>query len=58
MGSRQAARACSLLGVSSVVPMHYATFPILAGTPDELRTSLAGGITTLSGDRGEAGETF
>ncbi|MCZ6650766.1 MAG: metal-dependent hydrolase, partial [Acidobacteria bacterium] len=42
MGPRGAARACKLLGVSSVVPMHYGTFPILAGTPDELTAALEG----------------
>jgi L-ascorbate metabolism protein UlaG (beta-lactamase superfamily) len=40
MGPRGAARACSLLGVSTVVPMHYGTFPILAGTPDEFAAAL------------------
>ena len=40
MGPRQAARACKLLGVARVVPMHYGTFPILTGTPDALRTAL------------------
>jgi L-ascorbate metabolism protein UlaG (beta-lactamase superfamily) len=35
-----AARAVELLGVSAVVPIHYGTFPILAGTPDELREEL------------------
>lgn len=37
MDPRQAAKAGQLLGVSTVVPMHYGTFPILAGTPEELR---------------------
>jgi L-ascorbate metabolism protein UlaG (beta-lactamase superfamily) len=40
MGPREAALAVSLLGVEDVVPMHYGTFPILAGTPAELRTAL------------------
>ena len=35
-----AAMAVELLGVSDVVPMHYGTFPILAGTPDQLRSEL------------------
>jgi L-ascorbate metabolism protein UlaG (beta-lactamase superfamily) len=35
-----AARAVELLGVTTVVPIHYGTFPILAGTPDELREEL------------------
>lgn len=37
MGPRSAAEAIRLLGVKTVVPMHYGTFPILVGTPDELR---------------------
>jgi L-ascorbate metabolism protein UlaG (beta-lactamase superfamily) len=40
MGPKGAARAAQLLGVSTVVPIHYGTFPILAGTPDELRAEL------------------
>jgi L-ascorbate metabolism protein UlaG (beta-lactamase superfamily) len=40
MGPRGAARACSLLGVSTVVPMHYGTFPVLSGTPEELAAAL------------------
>jgi len=37
MGPREAAKAIRLLGVRHVVPMHFGTFPILAGTPDSLR---------------------
>ena len=37
MGPRSAAEAVRLLGVKTVIPMHYGTFPILVGTPDELR---------------------
>ena len=36
-----AAQAVELLGVNDVVPMHYGTFPVLAGTPDQLRAALA-----------------
>jgi L-ascorbate metabolism protein UlaG (beta-lactamase superfamily) len=32
-----AARACTLLGVRQVVPMHFGTFPVLTGTPDRLK---------------------
>ena len=32
-----AAKACELLGVRQVVPMHYGTFPMLTGTPDLLK---------------------
>jgi len=41
MGPREAALAVELLGVRHVMPIHYGTFPILAGTPDELRAELA-----------------
>jgi L-ascorbate metabolism protein UlaG (beta-lactamase superfamily) len=36
MGPEAAARACQLLGVRQVVPMHYGTFPVLTGTPERL----------------------
>lgn len=37
MGPEDAARACEWLGVRTVVPMHYGTFPELTGTPARLR---------------------
>jgi L-ascorbate metabolism protein UlaG (beta-lactamase superfamily) len=37
MGPRSAAEAIRLLGVKSVIPMHFGTFPILIGTPEQLR---------------------
>jgi L-ascorbate metabolism protein UlaG (beta-lactamase superfamily) len=37
MGPREAAYAIRLLGVKHVVPMHYATFPLLTGTPEALQ---------------------
>ena len=37
MGPEQAAKACELLNVKQVVPMHYGTFPALTGTPEKLR---------------------
>jgi L-ascorbate metabolism protein UlaG (beta-lactamase superfamily) len=37
MGPDAAARACQLLGVRQVVPMHYGTFPVLTGTPERLK---------------------
>ncbi len=37
MGPREAAQAIRLLGVKHIIPMHYATFPMLTGTPEELR---------------------
>jgi L-ascorbate metabolism protein UlaG (beta-lactamase superfamily) len=32
-----AAKACEMLGVRQVVPMHYGTFPVLTGSPDDLK---------------------
>ena len=40
MDPAAAARACELLGVRQVVPMHWGTFPLLTGTPAELRKLL------------------
>jgi L-ascorbate metabolism protein UlaG (beta-lactamase superfamily) len=36
-----AAVAVGLLGVKDVLPLHWGTFPILAGTPDQLRSELS-----------------
>lgn len=36
-----AALAVEMLGVTDVMPIHYGTFPILAGTPDQLRDELS-----------------
>ena len=35
-----AALATKMLKVKTVIPMHFGTFPILTGTPDELRAAL------------------
>jgi len=40
MGPREAAKACELLKVPAVLPMHWGTFPVLTGTPGELREEL------------------
>jgi L-ascorbate metabolism protein UlaG (beta-lactamase superfamily) len=37
MGPREAAYAIRFLGVKHVVPMHYATFPVLVGRPEQLK---------------------
>jgi L-ascorbate metabolism protein UlaG (beta-lactamase superfamily) len=41
MGPDAAARACRLLGVRQVVPMHYGTFPLLTGKPERLKELVA-----------------
>ncbi len=41
MGPRSAAEAIRLLGVKTVIPMHFGTFPVLTGTPEDLRREAA-----------------
>jgi L-ascorbate metabolism protein UlaG (beta-lactamase superfamily) len=43
MGPKEASVALELLGVKRCVPSHYGTFPLLSGTPAELR-ELAPGV--------------
>jgi L-ascorbate metabolism protein UlaG (beta-lactamase superfamily) len=40
MDPGSAAKAVELLGVRTVVPIHYGTFPILTGRPEHLRAAL------------------
>lgn len=54
MDPRGAAKAVELLGVEHVVPMHYGTFPVLTGTPDQLREQVAGHVTVHVLEPGEA----
>jgi L-ascorbate metabolism protein UlaG (beta-lactamase superfamily) len=37
MDPAAAAKACEMLGVRQVVPMHYGTFPALTGSPETLK---------------------
>ena len=53
MGPREAAVACDLLGAGRVVPCHYGTFPLLPGTPDELK-QLAPNVEVLAIEPGES----
>lgn len=41
MGPKEAAYAARLLNVKKVIPMHYSSFPVLKGTPDQLKEELA-----------------
>ncbi len=41
MDPKQAAYACRLLGVDTVVPCHWGTFPMLTGTPGQLEEELS-----------------
>jgi L-ascorbate metabolism protein UlaG (beta-lactamase superfamily) len=53
MGPADAARAVALIGAGTVIPVHYATFPILAGTPAELAAATTAKVVAL-----EPGETW
>lgn len=47
MGPERAAKAVKLLGVKTVVPMHFATFPILTGRPGALQELVGNGVKVL-----------
>jgi L-ascorbate metabolism protein UlaG (beta-lactamase superfamily) len=47
MGVERAAKAVKLLGVKTVVPMHFATFPILTGRPDQLQELVGNSVKVL-----------
>ena len=53
MGPADAARAVALVGARTVIPVHYGTFPILAGTPAELAEASDAEVVAL-----EPGETW
>ena len=52
-----AALAAKLLKVKTVIPMHYGTFPALAGTPDQLRDALKKAKSSAKVARGQARRT-
>lgn len=57
MDPAAAARACAMLGVRQVVPMHYGTFPALTGSPDELKRLVEpNGVNVLVLKPGETAE--
>ena len=53
MGPREAAVAAELIGARRVVASHYATFPLLTGTPEALRELLPAGVELLAPAAGE-----
>jgi L-ascorbate metabolism protein UlaG (beta-lactamase superfamily) len=54
MGPREAAVATELLGVKRVVPCHYGTFPVLVGTPAELRKLVSADVTIEDVEPGDS----
>jgi L-ascorbate metabolism protein UlaG (beta-lactamase superfamily) len=54
MGPKAAAQAARYLGLTTVIPIHYGTFPQLTGTPTELEAHLQGsGIQIIVAKPGE-----
>lgn len=54
MGPKAAAKAAGFLGLKTVLPIHYGTFPQLTGTPAELEQHLKGtGTKVLASQPGE-----
>lgn len=56
MGPDTAAKACELLRPRLVVPMHWGTFPLLTGTPADLKPLLPHGVEMLELRPGETAE--
>lgn len=57
MDPAAAAKACEMLGVRQVVPMHWGTFPLLTGTPAALKALVAPkGIDVLELSPGQTAE--
>ncbi|MGB7598812.1 MAG: metal-dependent hydrolase [Candidatus Sulfotelmatobacter sp.] len=62
MGPREAAYACNLLKPKTVIPMHFGTFPVLTGSPADLKKLVKGveiltltpGVTLRDLDRATA----
>ncbi len=47
MDPKDAGMAADLVSVATVIPVHYATFPILAGTPEELAEHTSAEVVAL-----------
>ncbi|HEX4897570.1 MAG TPA: metal-dependent hydrolase [Candidatus Limnocylindrales bacterium] len=59
MGPLEAALAVEYLGVRDVLPIHYGTYPLLAGTPGELRSELASrGLAEVTVHEPNPGDTI
>ncbi|MGA2250842.1 metal-dependent hydrolase [Terracidiphilus sp.] len=53
MGPREAAVAVQLLGSRTVLPIHWGTWPVLAGTPKELAGYVAPGVDVVEWEPGD-----
>jgi L-ascorbate metabolism protein UlaG (beta-lactamase superfamily) len=53
MDPREAGVALELLGTKRCIPCHYGTFPLLKGTPEELKEQAPSDVEILSLEPGE-----
>jgi L-ascorbate metabolism protein UlaG (beta-lactamase superfamily) len=53
MGPRLAATAGKMLGVETVVPIHYGTFPILKGRPEDVTEAASGAFEVVGMEPGQ-----
>jgi L-ascorbate metabolism protein UlaG (beta-lactamase superfamily) len=53
MGPKEVALAVRLLGAKTVLPLHFGTFPILKGTPDELDALIDANVQVVRWAPGE-----
>lgn len=59
MGPKEAALAAKYLGVNTVLPLHFGTFPVLTGTPEQLEEALrAHGATEIKVLKVKAGDAI
>lgn len=55
MGPQEAAVAAKFLGAKTILPIHWGTFPVLTGTPDQLEKLVEPGVTVA---KWSPGDTF
>jgi L-ascorbate metabolism protein UlaG (beta-lactamase superfamily) len=53
MGPKEAALAARYLGAKTILPLHWGTFPMLTGTPQELASQVDGGVRVVQWSPGD-----
>ncbi|HKF49200.1 MAG TPA: metal-dependent hydrolase [Terracidiphilus sp.] len=53
MGPKDAALAARYLGAKTILPLHWGTFPVLTGTPQELASQVDGGVRVVQWSPGD-----
>lgn len=54
MGPREAALAARFLGIKTILPLHFGTFPELKGTPKELSALVDDGVQVVQWEPGDS----